>query len=170
MCDDSQTGGVGIAQDGVSNVLEVDFQHGRDELIAKGLVHVMVELECSHQLCMFVEVLGGCHMAWDDHGLSARDVNAAVGGLFKFGCQGGDHRTDEMHRDFVGGCHGEWVTFEHSHSITARSLQRPPKIREIGQDGDSEPHRWRAGANTSDLSSSIDEHNTAVKKAAIGKQ
>eukprot|EP00978_Attheya_sp_CCMP212_P016841 scaffold44472_cov54-Attheya_sp.AAC.6 len=53
--------------------------------------------------------------------LSARDPNAVVGGLFQLGCQGGDHRMDEVHRDFIGGCHGGWVNFERS--VSARTLQ-----------------------------------------------
>eukprot|EP00978_Attheya_sp_CCMP212_P005594 scaffold12552_cov55-Attheya_sp.AAC.2 len=54
--------------------------------------------------------------------LSVRNVNAVAGGHFQLGYQGGDHRMDEVHHDFVGGRHGEWVNFECS--VSARTLQK----------------------------------------------
>eukprot|EP00978_Attheya_sp_CCMP212_P022982 scaffold69523_cov51-Attheya_sp.AAC.1 len=58
MGDEGQKGEAGISEVGVLNVLQVHFERHFDELIAKCLVHILVELECPCLLlAMFAEVL-----------------------------------------------------------------------------------------------------------------
>eukprot|EP00978_Attheya_sp_CCMP212_P003657 scaffold7707_cov58-Attheya_sp.AAC.5 len=72
-------------------------------------------------------------------------MNASVGGFLKLHGQGDEYMMNEAHRDIIRGCH-----------------EGRRKSEKLGQEAVGEPQRWRARANTPDLSSTIDEHDTAI--------